>query len=116
MKIAINESFLKSIVSESVKRVLNEISSTPTLDEREQFSFGDYFSRSKKYCSNKGRKYGFELRKNGEWKYGDIEYDPNTQTMSCMGVCIHVQPQMTILDAEEDLFEALLNAGYDTGF
>ena len=78
--------------------------------------FMDLYNRSKESHSSHNRQYGFELRKNGKWHYGDIEYDPNTQQMSCMGIPIHVSPNMTILDAEEDLYEALLDAGYETDF
>ena len=106
MKKTITESQLRKIVTESVKMVLNE-TNIP--------SFGDYFNRSKAFYQKYGG-YGFELRKDGEWKYGDIEYDPNTQTMSCLGVSIKVSPEMTISDAEEDLFEALLDAGYEKDF
>ena len=79
-------------------------------------SFIDIFNRAKAFSIKYGGAYGFELRKNGVWQYGDIEFDPNRMIMSCMGVSINVLPNMTISDAEEDLFEALLDAGYETDF
>lgn len=104
--IKLSESILREIITESVKNVLRE-SSSP---------FADAFNRAKSFRTKYGGSYGFELRKNGKWQYGDIEYDPNKQIMSCMGVSIKVSPEMTIADAEEDLFEALLNAGYESDF
>lgn len=81
-----------------------------------KITFYDTFERVKQYHKDNGKNYGFELRRNGKWIYGDIEFNPETNIMSCMGVSIHVLPNTTILDAEEDLFEALLNAGYETDF
>lgn len=105
-KVRITEQELHNLIAESVKNVLRE-SSSP---------FADAFNRAKSFRTKYSGSYGFELRKNGKWQYGDIEYDPNKQIMSCMGVSIHVSPEMTIADAEEDLFEALLSAGYESVF
>ena len=76
----------------------------------------DIFNRAKAFHIKYVGKYGFELRKNGTWQYGDIEFDPNNMIMSCMDVSINVSPNTQITDAEEDLFEALLNAGYESDF
>ncbi|MBR5550370.1 MAG: hypothetical protein IKV83_00410 [Muribaculaceae bacterium] len=104
--IRLTESEIKYVIGESVRKILKETSS----------SFTDTFNQAKSFRTKYGGTYGFELRKNGRWKYGDIEFDPNMMVMSCMGVSIDVLPNMTISDAEEDLFEALLDAGYESDF
>ena len=48
----------------------------------------------------------------GEWEYGDITYDPETQTMSCMGVTIDVDPSLSVDQNLEGLYEELMNQGY----
>lgn len=91
---------------ESLEKELKETSS----------SFMDIFNRVKTFNIKYVGVYGFNLRKNGVWQYGDIEFDPNKMIMSCMGVSIKILPNMTVNDAEEDLFEALLAAGYESDF
>lgn len=104
--IIINDRDFKEIIAESIKGVLSE----------QQRIFNDTFSRVLDFHKSQGKKYGFELLKDGRWVYGDIKYNPSTHRMSCMGVSIQVLPNMTLLDAEEDLFEALLDAGYEASF
>ena len=91
---------------ESLEKELKETSS----------SFMDIFNRVKTFNIKYVGVYGFNLRKNGVWQYGDIEFDPNKMIMSCMGISIKILPNMTVNDAEEDLFEALLAAGYESDF
>jgi hypothetical protein len=101
--IHLKESELKRMISESVKRVLNE-------------GFEDKFNATRdnfyKQRSPNGM-FGFEMKNpEGEWEYGDITYDPNTNTMSCMGVSIEVDPDMTVDQNLEGLYEELMNQGY----
>ena len=101
----INEIQLKAMIAESLNNILYEYSDT----------FNQSFNRAKAFRQKYGG-YGFNLRRDGQWRYGEIEYDPNAQVMSCMGVSIKVTPNMSISEAEEDLFEALINAGFESDF
>jgi hypothetical protein len=57
--------------------------------------------------------WGMELKNpEGEWEYGDINYDPKAQTMSCMGATIQVDPDMTVVQNLEALYDELVNQGY----
>ena len=92
---------LKSQVAESVKRILKE--------DFEQ----DYNTARQNY--NKPL-WGFEMKnQEGEWQYGEIEYDPNKQTMSCMGVTIDVDPSLSVDQNLEGLYEELMNNGFSDG-
>ena len=97
---------LKSSISESVKRVLNE-------------EFEDDFNAARdQYLSRKSPNgmFGFEMKNSeGDWQYGDVTYDPNTNTMSCMGVSIEVDPDMSIDQNLEGLYEELMNNGFTDG-
>lgn len=82
--------------------------------EGKELSFLDQFNNTKQwYKDYVGGNYGFELKKNNEWQYGDIEYDPNSQTLSCMGISIAITPEMRLVDAEEALYEAMLENGFN---
>ena len=74
------------------------------------------FCRIRDYHLRNNTKFGFELRKNNEWQYGDIEYDHTNNTLSCMGVSITVDLSTSFRENLEDLFEALLSDGYNTEF
>jgi len=92
---------LKSQVAESVRRALNE-------------EFEDEFNAARQ---NYNRPlWGFEMKnQEGEWQYGDITYDPNTNTMSCMGVSIEVDPSLSVDQNLEALYEELMNNGFTDG-
>lgn len=91
---------LRSSISESVKRVLNE-------------EFEDDFNAARDKHVGRGGMFGMELKNSeGDWQYGDITYDPNTNTMSCMGVSIEVDPDMSIDQNLEGLYEELMNNGF----
>ena len=96
--IRLNESELKRMIAESVKRVLSE-------------SFEDDYNTARQ---NYNRPlWGFEMKnQEGEWQYGNIEYDPTSQTMSCMGVSINVDPSLTVDQNLEALHEELMNNGF----
>ena len=45
----------------------------------------------------------------------DVTYDPNTNTMSCMGVSIEVDPSLSVDQNLEGLYEELMNKGFSDG-
>ena len=99
----LSEKRLNSIVLESVKKVLRE-------------SFEDSFNSTRDdfYKRRNHGMFGFELKnKDGDWEYGEVTYDPKTQKMCCMGVCIDVDPDMTVDQNLEGLYEELMNNGYN---
>ena len=91
---------LNRIVRESVRKVLRE-------------SFEDDYNGARDKVGNRGGMWGFEMKNpEGEWEYGDITYDPKSQTMSCMGITIQVDPDMSVDQNLEALYEELMNNGY----
>lgn len=101
--IRLRESELRHMISESVMRVLNE-------------EFEDDFNAARDKHIGRGGMFGMELKNSeGEWQYGDVTYDPNTNTMSCMGVSIEVDPDMSIDQNLEGLYEELMNNGFTDG-
>ena len=99
--IKLTESEFRNMISESVKRVLKE--------DFEQ----DYNTARQNY---QRPLWGFEMKNSeGEWQYGDITYDPNTNTMSCMGVTIDVDPSLSVDQNLEGLYEELMNKGFSDG-
>ena len=98
--IRLRESELRKMISESVKRVLRE-------------SFEDDFNAARDKKIRKGGMFGMELKNTeGDWEYGEVTYNPNTNTMSCMGVSIEVDPDMSIDSNLEALYDELMNNGY----
>lgn len=98
--IRLRESELRKMISESVKRVLRE-------------SFDDDFNTARDEHLRKGGLFGMELKNpKGDWEYGEVTYNPNTNTMSCMGVSIEVDPDMSIDSNLEALYDELMNNGY----
>lgn len=107
---------MKKTIDDKLQNIINE-SIREVLKEENEPSFLDHFNNSKKWHNDyAGGNYGFELMKDNEWQYGDIEYDPNTQTMSCMGISISISPNMRLIDAEEALYEALLENGFNEDY
>ena len=103
--ITLSETDLRKVVSESVKRILSE-------------SFEDDFNTTRyNYLKRSpNAMFGFEMKNaEGDWEYGNVEYDPNTQTMSCMGASITVDPDMSIDQNLEALYDELMNKGYTDG-
>lgn len=101
--IRLTESDLKNIIKESVNKILNE--------NIERFC--DEFERLKNDCVSHGEDFGFELmNKNGEYEYGDIEYDIDNNSLSCLGICI--RPNL-MYDVEKNLgflYDSLLKNGF----
>ena len=96
--VRLTESDLNRIIRKSVNKILKE-------------DFNDEFNKAREQY--KRPMFGFELKnQEGEWEYGDVTYDPQTQTMSCMGVSIKVDPSMSVDANLEGLYEELLNQGY----
>ena len=100
----LNEEKISSIVDNVIKKQLLES------------EFRNTYDRTRDYHSQNNKKFGFELRKDGKWQYGDIEYDLNTNTLSCMGITINVDLTQSFRENLEDLFEELCNNGFDTDF
>lgn len=99
-RVRLTENDLHNIIKRSVKRILKEGFEQDYNNARDNF---------------RGRMWGFEMKNpEGDWQYGDIEYDPNAQTMSCMGVTIDVDPDMTVDQNLEALYEELMNNGFDS--
>ena len=136
--IRLTESELRNMISESVRRVLSESKITKvnynqpsrkfTQDEEDKLrsilkgnknideAFEDDFNAARDKHVGRGGMFGMELKNSeGEWQYGDVTYDPNTNTMSCMGVSIEVDPDMSIDQNLEGLYEELMNNGFTDG-
>ena len=103
-KVKIKEDTLRNMVRESVENALLES------------TFHNTYCRTRDFHSQNDKRFGFELRKGGEWHYGDIEYNIETNTLSCLGVSIKVDLKQSFRENLEDLFEELCNNGYDTDF
>ena len=133
--IRLTESELRIMIAESVKRVLGESKITKishdhphriTQDEEDKLRSilkgkknidedfeQDYNTARQNYTKPL---WGFEMKnQEGEWQYGDITYDPNTNTMSCMGVSIEVDPSLSVDQNLEGLYEELMNNGFSDG-
>lgn len=99
--VRLTESDLTRIIRKSVNKILKE-------------DFNDEFNKARD--NYKRPLFGFEMKnQEGEWEYGDVTYDPQTQTMSCMGISIAVDPSMSVDANLEGLYEELLNQGYHDG-
>lgn len=117
--IRLRESELRQMISESVRRVLSESKITkvnynqPKGNKNIDEAFEDDFNAARDKHIGRGGIFGMELKNSeGEWQYGDVTYDPNTNTMSCMGVSIEVDPDMSIDQNLEGLYEELMNNGF----
>lgn len=101
-KVRLTESQLHNVIKQSVKKILKE-------------SFEDDFNnaRDKKLSSSPNGMFGFEMKNSeGDWEYGEVTFDPNTNTMSCMGVSVDVDPDCTVDQNLEALYDELQNNGY----
>jgi hypothetical protein len=104
-KIRLTESDLHNIIKQSVKRIIKE-------------SFEDDFNSARdKYFERKpSGLFGMEMKNSeGDWQYGDVTYDPNTNQMSCMGVSIEVDPSFSVDQNLEALYDELVNSGFTDG-
>lgn len=134
--IRLTESELRNMISESVKRVLgesritkvnyNQPKRTFTQDEEDKLknilkgkkNIDEDFEQDYNTARQNYNRplWGFEMKNSeGEWQYGDVTYDPNTNTMSCMGVTIDVDPSLSVDQNLEGLYEELMNNGFSDG-
>ena len=98
--IRLTEGDLHRIIENSVKRVLKE-------------SFEDDFNQARDYRMSRSGMFGMKMKNSeGDWEYGEVTFDPNSNTMSCMGVSIQVDPDTTIHQNLEALYDELMNNGY----
>lgn len=89
-----------------VKQIINEIDGT-----KKGFA-SDYNTAMDKKLS-RGGMWGMELKNpEGEWEYGDVNFNVNNMTMSCMGATIQVDPDMTVDQNLEALYDKLMEIGY----
>lgn len=98
----LTERHLKNIVKESLIKILNE-------------GFEDDYNtaRDKHLSKSPASMWGMELKNpEGEWEYGNVEFDPNTMTMSCMGVTVQIEEGDTVDGALEMLYDELISRGY----
>jgi len=103
--IRLTESDLRKIIKKSVNRILKE-------DFEQDFNS----TRDNYLKKSPNAMFGMEMKNpEGDWQYGDVTYDPNTNTMTCMGVSIQVDPELSIDQNLEGLYEELINNGYTDG-
>ena len=96
--IKLTEKNLHSIINGCVQNALKE-------------SFEDDYNKARN--NYKRPCWGFEMKnQEGDWEYGDVTFDPKSMTMSCMGVTIDVDTDMSVDANLEGLYEELLNNGY----
>jgi hypothetical protein len=101
--IRLTEGDIHNIINETVNHVLVE-------------RFEDDYNTARDNYSKRGGMWGMEMKNpEGEWQYGEVEYDPNTQTMSCMGVSINVDPSFSVDENLQALEEELRNNGFTDG-
>ncbi len=75
--------------------------------------FGADFSAARDKHMGRGGMFGMEMKNaEGDWEYGEVTFDPNANTMSCMGATIQVDPDMSVDANLEALYDELLNSGY----
>lgn len=98
--VRLTESDLHRIVSNSVKKMLKE-------------GFSDDFKSARDKHMSRGGMFGMEMKnQEGDWQYGNITYNPNTNKMSCMGVSIDVDPDFSVDENLQVLYDALIENGY----
>lgn len=96
----LNESQLRNMIAKRVRKVLRE-------------GFEDDFNSARDKHMSRGGMFGMELKNpEGEWEYGDVTFDPTSNTMSCMGVTIDVDPDCSVDQNLEALYDELMNNGY----
>ena len=97
-------------VDESIRRTI-----TNTVKKVLKESFEDDFNTARDKHMARGGMFGMELKnQEGDWEYGNVTFDPNTNTMSCMGVSIDVDPSFSVDQNLEALYDELINNGYSS--
>ena len=101
--IRLTESDLHKIIENTVKRVIKE-------------DFNDDYNTAMDKHLSKGGMWGMEAKNNeGDWEYGEVTFDPNSNTMSCMGASIEVDTDLSVDENLQALADELQNNGYDFG-
>lgn len=101
-RIRLTESDLHKIIKKNIRKALRE-------------SFEDDYNaaRDNFHSSRPNGMWGMEMKNpDGEWEYGEVKFDPNAMTMSCMGVTIDVDPASSVDANLEGLYEKLCENGY----
>lgn len=102
-KVRLTEAQLHKAIMEAVKKSLKESFEDDYNAER-----NNYYSR--KYPNGM---WGMEMKNpEGEWEYGDVRFDPKSMTMSCMNATISVDPDMSVDENLQALYDELTNQGY----
>ena len=100
--VRLTEEKLKEIIETSIRKKLREGFEQDFNNARD-----NYFQRKPHGL------FGMEMKNpQGDWEYGDVTFDPRTNKMSCMGVSIDVDPDCTVDQNLEALYEELVNQGY----
>ena len=106
-----------SDISMMVEQVINKIVGTKKIREcaakalHEDFTTDYNTAVDNKF--SRGGMWGFEMKNpEGDWEYGDVKFDVNSMTMTCMNVTIQVDHEMTVDQNLEALYDKLLEAGY----
>lgn len=101
--IRLTESDIKQLIKESI----SEINSNDF--ERDFNKTRDDYMRK-----SPAGMFGFEMKnREGDWQYGNIEFDPKNMTMQCMGVSIQVNPEMSVDANIEALYDELTQNGFN---
>lgn len=101
--IRLTESDLHKIIENTVKRIVKE-------------DFNDEYNTARDRHLSRGGLWGIEARNTeGDWEYGEVTFDPNSNTMSCMNASIEVDPDLSVDENLQALADELQNNGYDIG-
>lgn len=125
-KIKLNTTQLKQMIRESINEVKSEMQADRMLENSIQRHLrkalreaqGDFSSsfeqgRNDFYKNKPHGMFGMELKNpEGEWEYGNIDFNPNTMQLSCMGATITVDDDWTFDAALEALYDELMQQGY----
>ena len=107
--IRLTESDIHRMVADAVKKSLSEAKKSEITE-----SFEDDFNSARD--NFKGQLFGFEMKNHeGDWEYGEVDFDPKAMTMSCMGATINVDPDMTVDQNLQSLYDELVNRGFSDG-
>lgn len=100
-EITYNDDYLDEAIDRAIRKLLKED------------KFDDIFDTKRNGYGRTEGMFGFNLQDpDGEWKSEKIVYDPNTRRMSCMGVSIIVNPELSIDDNITMLYNKLVKRGY----
>lgn len=93
--IRLSENDLHKIVKRSVRRALRE-------------SFEDDYNAARDNHMNHGGMWGMEYKNGeGDWEYGEVTFDPNSMTMSCNGITSDVDPDRSVDENLQALYQKI---------